>query len=248
MKNVDMSGVLVCARYAFAPNFYHYCGPETHGDLGEYLKRDLSDPGLVAHLTRFETLYPYLQAIAFANGIKDPLNQRVVQAYWIGNELLERIDEKSTYEALVMGQKLPKKVMHKEMQWLLPKIDKNARLHHSFHVFNIFTRTGHHKVKQTTETMDSCRISWGRIATSDKQQATSFSINSQKLVYEKGKLRLVPAMKEVININEKLGERLKPGDWVSCHWGFLCDKLSEVAVKHLEGYTRHHLKLANETI
>ena len=35
---------------------------------------------------------PYLRLIAAANGIADPLDRRVVEAYWLGNGLLERTD------------------------------------------------------------------------------------------------------------------------------------------------------------
>ena len=49
-------------------------------------------------------------------------------------------------------------------------------------------------------------------------------------------------------MGDEVLERLKPGDWVSLHWGFVCDALSDVQVKRLKQYTEHHLKLANETI
>jgi len=251
------SGVLTCTRYAFAPNYYHYCGPDTRGDLGEYLERELADKGLVEHLTKFETLYPYLRAIAAANSISDPLDQRVVEAYWVGNGLLEKVSERDVFKALTEFQHLPKRLPKKEMRWLLPKIDRRARLHHSFHVFNVFTRTGHHTVKQTVETMDECRVSWGKVI-SDKRpfdqlrarQATSnkIYIKSQKIGYEKGKMEMRPAVREVMVLDEPLAKRLKPGDWVSVHWGFVCDRLTEMQVKQLEKYTLHHLKLANETI
>jgi len=238
----DLSGAEVCARYAFAPNLYHYCGPDTGGELGEYLQAELVDDKLIEYLTKFETLYPYLKAIAVANGIKDPLDKRVVEAYWVGNGLLERVGEKAMYAALVEGQRLPKRLPKKEMRTLLPKIDQQARLHHSFHVLNVFTRTGHHTVKQTVGSMDACRISWGQLI-NDKCQ-----ISGQKLIYEKGKLKLIPIVKEVVVAQEALGKRLKPGDFVSVHWGFVCDKLNEGQVKQLEKYTLHHLRLANETI
>jgi hypothetical protein len=251
----DLSGALTCARYAFAPNLYHYCGPDTKGELGDYLKAELSDGGLVEHLTKFETLYPYFQAIAQANAITDPLDLRVVDAYWVGNELLDKLIEADVYRALVEFQRLPKRLPKKELKWLLPKIDQRARLHHSFHVFNVFSRTGHHTVKQTIETMDECRISWGEVistkheARNPKQiQNSNIQIKSQKLIYKNGKMSLIPAVREVVVAQEALGKKLKPGDMVSVHWGFVCDKLTMKQVDNLDKYTRFHLKLANETI
>lgn len=255
------NGALMCARYAFAPNYYHYCGPETQGELGEYVAAEEADRGLAGHLAKFETLYPYLKVIAAANGIADPLDRSVVEAYWVGNGLLEKVDEKATYAALTEYQNLDKRLPTKELKWLLPKIDRQARLHHSFHVLNVFTRTGHHTVKQTMETMDECRISWGRIRqlnsgsshparnwADDSIGLKSVPIDSQTLIYTDGKLRLVSAVREVVVAQESLAKKLKPGDWVSMHWGIVCDKLSEKSVKRLNFYTEQSLKLANETI
>ena len=41
-------------------------------------------------IEKFNTLRPYLELIAKSNGIKDIFDDRVVQAYWIGNELLDK--------------------------------------------------------------------------------------------------------------------------------------------------------------
>ena len=43
------------------------------------------DRGLRDLAAGFEGAYPYLELIAAANGIEDPLDTRVVDAYWIGN-------------------------------------------------------------------------------------------------------------------------------------------------------------------
>ncbi len=255
MKRFDASGALLCARYAFAPNFYHYCGPETNGELGDKVSESVVDAGVVENLAKFETLSPYLLAIAHAHGLKDPFDKRVVEAYWVGNELLESIDEKHTALTFIDYQHLPKRLSPKEMKWLMPKIDKRARLHHSFHVFNVFTRTGHATVPHTVETMDECRISWGEIINSkfeilnSKQiKNTKVKMKSQKLIYKNGKLELVPSEREVTIASESLGRRLKTGVMLSSHWGFGCDVLSDIQVKYLHHYTNYHLRLANETL
>lgn len=252
---VDLNGAMTCARYAFAPNFFHYCGPDTGGEFGEYLNAEVTDGGLVEHLTNFEVMYPYLAVIAHANKIADPLDHRVVEAYWVGNEMLEKVTEQDMCVALSEKQRLQKRISKDDIKWLLPKIDQKARLHHSFHVFNVFTRTGHHTVEHTVGTMDECRISWGRVAsTKHKAQSTKLNSNSQitiksqKLVYRDGKLFFEPTIREVVVPGGVMGARLKAGDFVSVHWGFVCDILSPTQVNILRRYTDHHLMLANETI
>jgi hypothetical protein len=39
---------------------------------------------------------------------------------------------------------------------------------------------------------------------------------------------------------------LRPGDWVSLHWEWVCDVLTERQVGQLRRYTEHHLAIVNE--
>jgi hydrogenase maturation factor len=245
-------GAITCARYAFAPNFCHYCGPETEGEFSQYVAASFSDGKLVEHLTKFETLYPYLKSSALANTIADPLDPRVVEAYWIGNQLLNAVTPQQTFDSLDVGQNLRKRLDEKSKRWLFPKIDKQAKLHHSFHVFNIFTRTGHRTVAHTTDTMDQCRIGWGRviaklpISNNQFPITKNITLKSQRLVYKEGTLQFEACEREVINPVD--GLTLKVGDWVSFHWGFVCEKITAVQMKRLEKLTLFHLKLASETL
>jgi hydrogenase maturation factor len=55
--------------------------------------------------------------------------------------------------------------------------------------------------------------------------------------------------KEVaLPVDSELEKNLKSGDWVTFHWGFVCDKVSSEQVRNLKFYTKHNLRLANETI
>jgi len=38
------------------------------------------------------------------------------------------------------------------------------------------------------------------------------------------------------------------GGWVSVHWGWACEVLSQTQKARLERYTRHHLAIANQTV
>jgi hypothetical protein len=249
-----MNGAVTCARYAFAPNYFQYCGPDENADLAGYIDERLADAGLVENLAQFETLYPYLKAIAAENRIADPLDPQVVEAYWVGNGLLPKMSLKAVHEALVIGQGLPKRLSTKDQKWLWPKIEQRAMLHHSFHVFNVFTRTGHRMIAHTVETMDQCRISWGKIISNfqfsifNQVSMPKFSIKTQRLALKDDKLALVPGVKEVVVMEERLGRELKVGDYVSVHWDMVCERLSSAQVRRLQFYTQHHLRLANETL
>lgn len=85
-----MDGALRCLRYAFGPNRLHLCGPKANSDLLNFLIEQKPSKRLTFLLKKFKTMYPYLKKIADANKIKDPLDERVVEAYWIGNNLLDK--------------------------------------------------------------------------------------------------------------------------------------------------------------
>jgi hypothetical protein len=232
----DRTGLTVCSRYAYPPNRLHYCGPAKQVDLAEYVKTDITDAGLTGIISQFETLYPYLRLIAAANNIKDPFNRRVVEAYWLGNPLLGKITPRDFYTHLTETLELKRKSakpLHLEMDQALPN--------HAFHVFNIFIRTGHHAAPQTLSTMDKCRISWGEIVSGPDHDA--YMVRTRPLEYSHNFLALGPA---VIKTVYSAGIPLKPGDRVTIHWDYVCDKISVVAARNLEYYTRQAMAYADK--
>ncbi len=247
-----MDGVLRCARYSFAPNYYKYCGPDANRNIVDYLKEGVSDPGLSAYLTEFAVLYPYLKLIAQENGIADPFDSRVVEAYWVGNDLLEHVNPKSFVQHLLYEQHLKKRLPYKKLKWIVEKVPKGAKLHHSFHVFSIFTRTGHQVVEHTIDSMDQCRIGWGKVIIKSKvkSQNSKVQLKSQKLVNENRKLCFMNDIVRnvMLPVDDVFVKRLKPSDWVTYHWGFVCERISKAQAQKLEYYTNLNLRLANETV
>lgn len=245
---MDYQGLLTCARYAFPPNSLKYCGPDKVLDLyGYFLEKP--DQGLVEIIKDFQVLYPYLKLIAFENNIADPFDRRVVEAYWLGNELLENVSMRSFYYHLLDEQQLKRKIPKKDLKWLIGKIPQGAIPHHSFHVFNIFKRTGHQAVEHTLETMDACRTGWGRVIR--VQGSTPIEVITQPLVFKKGKLALGESVIKEIKTeykNRKLFKIPPPNSWVSFHWDFFCDILTLRQVVNLEKYTQISLNLANQTL
>ena len=86
-----LSGALRFAAYAYPPNALGYCGPDASHQLLEQVAAGVDDPDLRRLARGFEGAWPYLELIAGANGIRDPLDPRVVEAYWVGNGLLDRV-------------------------------------------------------------------------------------------------------------------------------------------------------------
>ena len=84
----DLDGARMFVRYAYPPNAMGYCGPDGFRD---YAEAGVVDQGLVQQVQAFSGAWPYLELISAGCDIRDPLDRRVVEAYWVGNELLDRV-------------------------------------------------------------------------------------------------------------------------------------------------------------
>ncbi|MGH7911431.1 MAG: DUF6390 family protein, partial [Candidatus Dormibacteraceae bacterium] len=184
-------GALRFGRYAFPPNRLGYCGPTDHEALLGYVASRTVDQGLVELERRFEGAYPYLVLIARANGITDPFDERVVEAYWIGNQYLESVDGLPFSRSL--GERFQPRMRGTDFGWLTTKLELGARPHHNFHVFEVYTRAGlmrNEAAAIALETMDSCRISWGTVTA---VVGDELLVERPELVLHEGKLALSEA-------------------------------------------------------
>ncbi len=255
VNNNFQSGLLLCSRYAFMPNKLQYCGGDQNATLFELTATNDANAYLNNVLGEFETLYPYLKLIAKENNIRDPFDYRVVEAYWIGNNLLENVKIRGLYNHFVDGLHLKKKMTNKQFELMMGEIPGQALPHHSFHVFNVWLRSGLTILPNILDTMDQCRISWGKIIRVgdlelevESPRLSMADVNSGTEFYSVQDSRLIFSPPQVIKVQYKmLGESFienpQIGDWVSIHWGWVCDKLTKEQVKNLEKYTLHNLHL-----
>jgi hypothetical protein len=243
-----MDGILRCSRYAFGPNRLHYCGPDANKEIGEYIKNSETDLGLAHLMKQFQTMFPYLRHISSANGIEDPFDDKVVEAYWLGNNLLETIEKKYFYNHLVDDHRIPKRIGLKSFRIVESKIAAGAVPHHSFHVLDIWKRTGNLQIEHTLESMDECRISWGKV---QKTEGPYVYVETEPLSYKDGRLFIgEPIVKKLVRRLESTFdiEQLKPGDITSIHWGVPCEVINARQLKSLKYYTNLHIQLANKTL
>ncbi len=242
-----MDGILRCSRYAFGPNRLHYCGPNRSLEVKEHLDDETVDEGLKEILSKFETMYPYLSHIAYANRIADPLSERVVEAYWIGNELLERVDKMEFYRHLAEGLGLKKRLGEKGFALVEGKIAEGALPHHSFHVLDVWKRDRHGSRDFSLEEIDECRVAWGDVVS---VAGPFITVRTERIVLQDGKLALgAPEERKLVRELESEYdiEQLKVGDMVSIHWGIVCEALTQRQARNLKKYTLQHLALANTT-
>lgn len=240
-----MDGVLRCSRYAFGPNRLHFCGPDANREIWDYVNAGFTDFGLQKLLRGFETLYPYLERIARSNHIPDPFNERVVDAYWIGNELLGSIDKHTLHQYFIDDLRLKDKLPLKTFRLLETRIGQGMLPNHNFHVINVPKKMGHQEMPVTLEFMDSCRVSWGKVT---DVSGPTITLKYEPLSMIDGKLTLgTPITKKIIRRLEADYdiELLQSGQYVTLHWDIPCEVISEESVARLKAYTLESIRIAN---
>ena len=240
-RNKQTDGALYAARYSFRPNKLNYCGPDQNKEMFEYLAAGENDGGLEEILKKFETFYPYLKLIASANREADPFNKKVIESYWVGNDFLENIAPGKLFYHLADNLNLKKKLAASDIRAIGEKMPAGANPHHSFHVFNIWKRTGFTESPHTLFTMDECRVGWGKIQAISKNIITALY---SPLVFEKHTLAFgAPVLKNIYY--ELQDEVISSGDWISFHWSSFCEVLAPEQIQNLKYWTRINLDLAN---
>jgi hypothetical protein len=252
------SGPVLFARYAFGPNRLGLCGPEDWRSLlelgvagaAEAGSRALEiDRGLRDLAARFEGAYPYLQLIAAAHGIADPMDRRVVDAYWIGNQLSDGVDPGLLSRS--MSDRFEAQLPPDAWRWLAGKPEAGAHPTHAFHVLDVFPRVGlmrNGAVADVVGLIDSCRIRWGQVLDVSGDRLVVAAVPVGLL---DGKLTLgEPRPQSVRRWLDGSGfvSDVAVGDTVSLHWDWACEVLSSSRLDALRRRTRHQLRLANQTI
>lgn len=251
---MDKDGVLLCAKYAACPNFFGYCGPDKSSSVLDHLKEEVGDEELKNILSEFQTLFPYLCLIAQVNKVADPFNRRVVEAYWIGNELLKKVNPQMYRAFLDELLSYRKKVSREVYQMTNLKIFNHPVFpHHSFHVFNIFKNYARKLTPRVLKVMDECRIGWGKVQAADKKLKIKnyLNVRTRPLATAGSQLTLgTPVVKEIKADYQKkeFNRKIKPGDWISFHWGFACDVLTLRQIHALEYYTQNSINYFNQPL
>lgn len=242
-----VSGPVLFSRYAFPPNLHGYCGPPDHVAFFENGVAGNPDGELQAMAREFAGAWPILELIARSTNIADPLDRRVVEAYWVGSPRLEKVGMNALGHS--MEDRFRQKTgMHYSQ--LSGEVLAGGVPHHSFVVFCIYPWTGllgkDSRAKQALTVLDMCRIRWGKVVavTGDQVivESVHLSWDGRRLDYA------APSVETVVRSIDGVGlaSPLETGDWVSMHWEWICDRLTERQVRTLRYYTDRHLKIIND--
>jgi hypothetical protein len=174
------------------------------------------------------------------------LDALVVEAYWLGNRLLDGIDRSRFGDDLEARFKTR---TGSEWQHLVPTIPAGGLPHHSFHVFAVYPWVGLMRsgiVDEPLRVIDRCRIRWGRVVAVVDQDVV---VRYQPLRWDVTGLHLGPDAVETVRFAEnglRLVGELQPGDAVALHWDWVCDRLTEEQEARLRFYSNRMLELVNQ--
>ena len=242
-------GPILFVRYALPPNRHGYCGPNDNASFFEYGVTGTVDNGLRSLAREFAGAWPYLELIAGATGIADPLDRRVVEAYWIGNQLLDLVGTRA------LGNSMEDRFRHKtgrQFADLTEGVIAGGVPHHSFHVFCIYPWVGllgdDRRSGQALNVLDRCRIRWGKVIADTGEQVV---VECRPITWDGRRLALGPAQQETAVRGADgmtMLTPLQPGEWVSLHWEWVCDRLSPAQLVALSRYTAYHLSMVNDKL
>ena len=237
------------ARYAYGPNRLGYCGP----DAADELLGEAAEGGDLRRIRElaagFEGAYPYLQLIAGSNGIADPLDDRVVEAYWLGGDLLDGVP--ATAFGRSVEERFRPRVRSSAWRWLATKAPDGARPVHAFHVLDVFPVVGLLRggpPDDVLRTIDSCRIRWGTVR---DRIGADLLVDAVSLEWADGRLRLgAPRPETIRGWQDGLGfvDEAGPGDVVAIHWDWACERLDERQAGTLRVWTLRELAIANANL
>jgi len=254
-----MSGLRLAALYSLFPHKLGFCGPHkkaatqallnylyphTKGSGVGVSGKKISEKKIRKILKDFKRAYSYYKLIAKSNNIGDPFNERVIKAYWIGNELLEKVKINDFRQMIAKEFSKPKEAQ---------EISDNSKPHHNFHVLILGSVLG--MVIPKGKFFDLCRINWGRVEKFKinpkaeplaryraRNEIFKILIKYQPLIKKNKKFKLGKLIKKEIIWNKNLQPKIKIGDWVSLHWDHLIEKLKKEDLESLKKYTKITLK------
>ena len=240
-----LPGSVTFARFAYPPNALGYCGGPDPDSLLQAAAGGTAVGELSVRATRFTGAWPYLGVIASSNGIADPLDCRVVDAYWIGNSLLGRVPSSALASTL-------QESFEGRTGGDFASATKAALLggaaSHNFHVFAVYPwlallRAG--SGQAPLNVLDNCRIRCATVLSVEGDVVTvrvsTLRIEGQLLV--EGPERTVQARRSIDGVG--FLDDLVPGDEVALHWDWVCQRLTPGAVRRLRIWTGRMLRVVN---
>jgi hypothetical protein len=235
-------GLELAARFSSITNKLRYCGPkDAYIDFYKLLNGENYDrEKIVNHFKRYEGLYVYLDTISRKHKL-DLLDYKVIESYWVGNELLDTFTREDFINIIngLVKRGLPKSYAEDAIK----RLPQGMNPTHSFNVLLIGVGRTSGTVPTNIITMNKCIVSVGELLRiTDRQlivHSKQLKILKGELIFSEPEIQYIDYIKEFLPV-------LKLKDKIAIHWDFACKILSESEEKNLRKYTQKNIDALNK--
>lgn len=241
------TGHRLFARYACAPNARGFCGPPAGtADLEAVACGGGAGVDVRALAARFSGAWPYQCLIAEHSGIDDPLDERVIRAYWTGNDITRELDARRLGEQLL--ERLGGQAGHYWTHLTEELLDEFTPTH-AFHVLGVYPWTRLLGAREEPrEVLESCLV---RPAEVLEVRDDRVLVRARRLTWDGRRLALCWPAEEEVGWRTPGGTftgPLQPGDRVALHWGHVCDELGTAPAAELEHWIELQIEVTNQRL
>lgn len=236
-------GLVMAASYSMRPNELGNCGvKDAFKTLHDFVLNPdaFNEADIRRLLETFEFASSYYRVIATANNIEDIFDEKAVEAYWIGNSLLEQvnIDElRLAIEKDLTRDRWTKGKIEKELHLIAPN---NVRAHHSMSALYYIKKPNMTPAMKTH--FDECRVGWGEITSVHEEDV---EVLHRPLVFDMQK-KIDLAWPEKKFICKGFLRQPKIGQIASFHLNYGIQILSTEQEKNLSRVTGLNIAAFNE--
>lgn len=242
-KEAKVNGIVLAGRYCLTPARQKLCTSK-EGDfraIRSYLMNLSPENRKRAReaMLVFPVMPAYLRAIAKASGITDLFDKRVVEAYYIGNELTKSTPLSATVAAIAESFVGKGILSEQEMETRAMRLPKTYKPHHNFHIFcfgSVMGGADHDSSGPMIPLLEQCQIGWGKVV-----RAIESSVILEQtpvLVFSKSGVELKTREQPlVLEYDIETDPPVKQGDWVTTHWGRICQVINESQCQTLQKHT-----------
>ena len=245
------AGEALFARYAYPPNELGYCGPPDPAAVMDVAGSTSGRPvaGFRERARSFDGAWVYLEIIAAATGL-DPLDPRVVEAYWIGNALLDEVDPVRFKREVRL-----RFATETTADWGALDGARPAYAHHSFQVFVVYPWVRLLGRGNTPlHVLDRCRIRSGVV---QSVAGDAVIVQTRPITWNGTRLSFGAPVDERVRWAQDSrsllaavpgGGTISTGWTVAIHWDWVCDRLSPAQSVALDERTGRQLELTNRLV
>lgn len=230
-------GLKLAIRYSIVPCHLGLCGPLNDAekkDLDDFLKdKKIAIKKIIKILEKIKDAHKYCQKIAKENDIEDMYDYRIIEAYWLGNSLLSKLNNKWYHNFHVY-----------QVAVLAPaKLRDTCRISWG-QIIEVNPPTFSRDIESYEENLKSSPppairpqniLKGGRIKKDKNILIVEYEPivkQGEKFVFAKEKKK-----KRVSWDKKILPENIKIGDYISIHWNTAIEKLSKKRLANLKRYT-----------